>query len=97
MIRIITTAMLSTALALASAAASAEENQQVSASRSQVEAACDANGGFAWGTGAAGGRYGCITDNAWIECDGQGDCEGGRAARKTPVRRSGAPGQSMHF
>lgn len=97
MIRTITTALLSVALALTSAAASATQNQKLNASRSQVEAACDANGGFAWGTGAAGGRYGCMTDEAWVECDAGGNCEGGRAARKTPLGRVGAPAEALDF
>jgi hypothetical protein len=97
MLRFISTALLSTALALASAAVSSAEKQELNASRSEVEAACDANGGFAWGTGASGGRYGCITDNAWVECDAAGDCEGGHAARKTPAGRAGAPGPALAF
>lgn len=97
MIRTLSTALLSIGLALTSAAASAAENQQLNASRSQVEAACDANGGFAWGTGATGGRYGCMTDEAWVECDAEGNCEGGRAARKNPVGRVGTPAGAMQF
>lgn len=97
MIRTIATVLLSTALVLTSVAGSAAKNQQLDASRSQVEAACDANGGFAWGTGASSGRYGCMTDEAWVECDADGNCEGGRAARKTPLGRVGAPAGAMQF
>lgn len=95
MIRTMTIVVLSAALALAAAAAPAAQKQQLDASRSEVAAACDANDGFAWGTGAADGRYGCMTDDAWVECDAQGNCEGGRAARKAPVGRVNPPGPAL--
>jgi hypothetical protein len=83
MTRMIAIALTATAVALTSNAAFAA-NKKLNASREQVEAACDANGGFAWGTGASGGRYGCMTDNAWVECDEEGSCEGGKA--RTVIR-----------
>jgi hypothetical protein len=82
MTRMIAIALTTAAVALASNTAFAA-NEKLNASRQQVEAACDANGGFAWGTGASGGRYGCMTDNAWIECDEVGNCEGGKARTAT--------------
>jgi hypothetical protein len=97
MAHFITTVLLSTTLVLTPVAASAAKNQQLNASRSQVEAACDANGGFAWGTGASSGRYGCMTDGAWVECDEQGDCEGGQAIRKPSAAPLGAPAGAMQF
>ena len=78
MTRMIAIALMTASVALTSNTAFAA-NKKLNASRSQIEAACDANGGFAWGTGASGGRYGCMTDNAWVECDEQGSCEGGKA------------------
>ncbi|MFM9842713.1 MAG: hypothetical protein ACKVOI_07065 [Dongiaceae bacterium] len=70
----------------------AAEKQKLSATREQVSAACQANDGVEWGTGASSGRYGCMTDNAWVECDANGTCEGGRAgatADRRTVRDGG--------
>jgi len=61
-------------------ASSAAEKQKLNATREQVSAACEANDGVEWGTGASSGRYGCMTDNAWVECDANGKCEGGHAS-----------------
>ncbi len=60
-------------------ASTAAEKQKLNATREQVSAACQANDGVEWGTGASSGRYGCMTDNAWVECDANGNCEGGHA------------------
>ena len=74
-------ALCATAVASLMANASlAADKQKVKATRDQVAAACHANGGFQWGTGADGGRYGCMTENAWVECDANGNCEGGQAS-----------------
>ncbi|MGD9913668.1 MAG: hypothetical protein AB7S80_06265 [Rhizobiaceae bacterium] len=51
----------------------------MTASREQVEAACRAQGGTSWGTGASSGQYGCVSDGGWIVCNPNGTCEGGRA------------------
>ena len=61
-------------------ASSAAGKQKLNATREQVSAACQANDGVEWGTGANSGRYGCMTDNAWVECDANGKCEGGHAS-----------------
>jgi hypothetical protein len=66
----------------------AADKQKVKATRDQVAAACDANGGFQWDTGADGGRYGCMTENAWVECDANGNCEGGQASSAANRRSS---------
>jgi hypothetical protein len=68
------------ATAVVSGTSLAADKQKVKATRDQVAAACDANGGFQWGTGADSGRYGCMTENAWVECDANGNCEGGQAS-----------------
>jgi hypothetical protein len=44
------------------------------ATRDQVEEACTAAGGIAWGTLGSSGQYGCITDNGVIICSQSGDC-----------------------
>ena len=74
-------------IALTMDASFAAGKQKLNATREQVSAACHANDGVEWGTGASSGRYGCITDNAWIECDANGKCEGGRASA-TAERRT---------
>jgi hypothetical protein len=68
------------AISLTVDASSAAEKQKLNATREQVSAACEANDGVEWGTGASSGRYGCMTDNAWVECDANGKCEGGHAS-----------------
>ena len=70
------------------AAVAAGKTVKLSATRQQVSAACQANGGVEYGTGASSGNYGCVTDNAWVDCNDKGKCEGGRA--KTVV--NGRPG-----
>jgi len=70
----------------------AAEKQKLNATREQVSAACQANDGVEWGTGASSGRYGCMTDNAWVECDANGNCEGGHAS--TTADRRTARGNS---
>jgi hypothetical protein len=74
--------------------ATAADKQKLNATREQVGAACDANGGFQWGTGASSGRYGCMTENAWVECDADGNCEGGQASA-TPGRRTSLAGNGL--
>jgi hypothetical protein len=66
----------------------AADKQKVKATRDQVAAACDSNGGFQWGTGADSGRYGCMTENAWVECDASGNCESGQASAAANRRSS---------
>jgi len=66
-------------IAFASDSAAAE-SKKLSVSRDQVAAACELSGGFQWGTGSDSGRYGCMTENAWVECDADGQCEGGQAS-----------------
>lgn len=68
------------AVSLTVDASSAAGKQKLNATREQVSAACQANDGVEWGTGASSGRYGCMTDNAWVECDANGKCEGGHAS-----------------
>lgn len=80
------------AIALTGDPSSAAEKQKLNATRDQVSVACQANNGVEWGTGSSSGRYGCMTDNAWVECDSNGKCEGGRAsatADRRTVRGSG--------
>lgn len=78
-------------------AVAAGKTKKVQASKAQVSQACQAAGGFEWGTEdpppdsrpedeGGSGRYGCITDNSWIECDANGDCEGGQAEARNPSR-----------
>ena len=68
------------AVSLTVDASRAAGKQKLNATRDQVSAACQANDGVEWGTGASSGRYGCMTDNAWVECDANGKCEGGHAS-----------------
>jgi len=81
------------AVSLTGDPSAAAEKQKVKATRDRVAAACDANGGFQWGTGADSGRYGCMTENAWVECDASGNCEGGQAS-STANRRSALAGNN---
>jgi hypothetical protein len=90
---LIAAALFAIAIASLGGSALATEKQKVKATREQVAAACDANGGFQWGTGADSGRYGCMTDNAWVECDSNGNCEGGHAST-TANRRSAVAGNN---
>src|SRR5262245_4842017 len=80
--RMILAAVLCGAAAFAAATSecAAAESKKLNASREQVAAACDSSGGFQWGTGSDSGRYGCMTENAWVECDANGKCEGGQAS-----------------
>jgi len=43
--------------------------------RDELDRACDASGGIAWGTLADKGDYGCLTDNHLVICSGDGDCD----------------------
>ena len=75
------------AFAGAADAAGKTKSKQLSASRAQVQRACDANGGAAYGTNS-NGRYGCLTDSGYIDCDSGGSCEGSRPTRRTSRGRS---------
>jgi len=81
------------AVSLTGDPSAAADKQKVKATREQVASACDANGGFQWGTDADGGRYGCMTENAWVECDANGNCEGGQAS-STADRRTAVTGNN---
>jgi hypothetical protein len=74
-------------IAMTMDASFAAGKQKLNATREQVSAACQGNDGVEWGTGASSGRYGCITESAWVECDANGNCEGGRASA-TAERRT---------
>lgn len=67
-------AMLAMAATLAGTA-EAKAGKKLEATRSQVDAACTANGGAAWGTLASSGSYGCITDSKGVYCEEDGQCE----------------------
>ena len=87
------TIAMSALLALTAAGQSFAESKtkKLKATRAQVASACESSGGLAWGTEATSGGYGCVTDNAWIDCDEGGDCEGGTASRtasRTPAFRA---------
>jgi len=82
-------ALLTTFAMAAVTAAPAEAKKVGSKSRKQVEKACTAAGGIVWGTGKKGSRYGCITDNAWIECSKKGSCTGGTAKRSANRKSPG--------
>jgi len=58
----------------------------IHATRAQVRSACESSGGTGYGTEASSGGYGCVTDNASIDCDAEGDCTG-TIAEKTSLRR----------
>lgn len=66
----------------ATGAALAEQKTQtkkLNASRAQVASACaNAAGGFAYGTEATSGSYGCAANGGWIDCKSDGKCTGGR-------------------
>lgn len=70
----VTLAALAIMAALAGTA-EAKPGNKIEASRSQVDAACAANGGTAWGTLASGGSYGCITDTKGVYCEEDGKCD----------------------
>lgn len=63
------------AVAIMSQPAFAESYGDIKATRKQVAAACNAAGGDGWGFESSG-IYGCITDNAEITCDADGNCTG---------------------
>ncbi len=62
---------------LMSQPAFARKVTNIKATRAQVAAACDAAGGSGYGYEVEGGNsYGCVTDNASIACDMDGNCTG---------------------
>lgn len=85
-----TSKMILTLAAFAASALVMVESAQArkfNASRLQVAVWC--NGGSEYGTNSSGG-YGCLNDNGWIHCEANGQCEGGRHARRAGERRSSA-------
>ena len=83
------------AIALTIDGSRAADKKKLNATREQVSAACQANDGVEWGTGASSGRYGCITDNAWVECDANGSCEGGQATATAERRTARGNGNEL--
>jgi hypothetical protein len=68
-------AMLAAMTLVLSAQALAEKIE--TQTREDVAAACEAVDGVGFGYLASSGDYGCVTDNAWIDCDEDGNCKGG--------------------
>ncbi|MDJ0948761.1 MAG: hypothetical protein QNJ94_07560 [Alphaproteobacteria bacterium] len=88
-------AVVLVAAALPAIAAGKSKTKHLYASRDQVRAACEAQGGSGWGYNANSGRYGCISNDGWIECDSDGDCAGGRADRRPAASGGSAAGQTQ--
>lgn len=85
-----TSKLISTLSAFVASAAMMVESadaRKFNASRLQVSIWC--NGGSEYGTNSSGG-YGCLNDNGWIDCNANGQCEGGRHARRAGNQRSSA-------
>lgn len=60
--------------------AESAQARKFNASRAAVKNACG-SGGLSWGTGGSG-EYGCANGNGWVICEANGQCEGGRNARR---------------
>lgn len=59
------------------------KGKHLKATRAQVAKACKANGGAGYGfkrneRHPFNGGYGCMTNKAWINCQRNGKCKGGR-------------------
>ena len=74
--RIPTAAVMLAAMASVLPAQALAEKVEVQKTREEVAAACEAAAGVGFGYLASSGSYGCVTDNAWIDCDDDGNCEG---------------------
>lgn len=87
-LRIATVTLTLTAVAgLFSANLALAETKQTKKTREEIAAACEAADGVGFGYLASSGSYGCVTDNAWIDCDEDGNCKGGVVSEDAAKRK----------
>jgi hypothetical protein len=87
-LRIATVAFTMMAVAgLFSANLTFAETKQTKQTREEIAAACEAADGVGFGYLASSGSYGCVTDNAWIDCDEDGNCKGGVVSEDATKRK----------